>query len=370
MGFTTAAIVGGSILGGVVSGLGAMSAASTQAKAIKKGAAQGAEAIIQGGQVISEGELAAAETIAAGEMQSAETLAAAAQAAAQQQATAARQAVRTQQMAARRATTALTQARDEAINELRTSLEQVQGYQQPYMEVGTGALQSLSDLYGLGPGGEAFGENALEAFRNYPGYQFALQEGIGALDKSAAAKGLLLSGGQIKDVTAFATGLADQTFGQYVQQLMNMALMGQSSANVAGQATLQTGANIANVQTGTAANLANTELGFSRGIAASQQDVGNALAAGTLGAGQAMSTGERNAALALGAGQSNAARAEGNALQQAGQLIGGATQQAGTAQAAGTAGLFNNVGAGLQSAAQNLQTAQFNNALLNYLQSA
>lgn len=61
---------------------------------------------------------------------------------------------------------------------------------------------------------------SIEEMRNMPGYQFALNEGIGAMDKMAAAKGTGLSGGMKKDVLNYAIGLADQTGQQKYQNAL------------------------------------------------------------------------------------------------------------------------------------------------------
>src|SRR5690348_12894293 len=41
-----------------------------------------------------------------------------------------------------------------------------------------------------------------------PGYQFRLDEGNRAIQNSAAAKGMLMSGGTLKDIDRFSQGLA------------------------------------------------------------------------------------------------------------------------------------------------------------------
>lgn len=58
---------------------------------------------------------------------------------------------------------------------------------------------------------EKFHAPSIEEIRGMPGYQFALDEGVNALDKRAAAMGTVNNGGQKKDILTFATGLADQT---------------------------------------------------------------------------------------------------------------------------------------------------------------
>lgn len=62
--------------------------------------------------------------------------------------------------------------------------------------------------------------------RSLPGYQFANEEGIQALDRSAASRGRLNSGRQSKDLLRFGTGLADQTYGSQLARLMGLTQQG------------------------------------------------------------------------------------------------------------------------------------------------
>jgi hypothetical protein len=75
----------------------------------------------------------------------------------------------------------------------------------------------------------------LKNLQNYPGYQFALGQGAQALDRSAASRGLVLSGGQLKDVTSYGQGMADQLFGTYFNQSMQLANLGENAAAQVGQ---------------------------------------------------------------------------------------------------------------------------------------
>jgi len=106
---------------------------------------------------------------------------------------------------------------------------------------------ALASLLGFGPAGSA-GE--LAALQNTPGYQFTQQQGNQALDRTAAAKGLLLSGGQLKDAMAYNQGLAQQTYGNTVNQmqsyqnmqfpeLYNLASLGENAAAGAGSLGMQ-----------------------------------------------------------------------------------------------------------------------------------
>ena len=58
---------------------------------------------------------------------------------------------------------------------------------------------------------KTFKAPSIDEIRAMPGYQFALDQGVQALDKSAAARGTVNSGGQKKEILGFAIGLADQT---------------------------------------------------------------------------------------------------------------------------------------------------------------
>jgi hypothetical protein len=68
----------------------------------------------------------------------------------------------------------------------------------------------------------AFQAPTAEQAQQTPGYQFALQQAMNAMQSSAAAKGTLLTGGTQKDLANYAQGLASQTY----QQTYNNALTG------------------------------------------------------------------------------------------------------------------------------------------------
>lgn len=117
----------------------------------------------------------------------------------------------------------------------------------PFMIPGQGAMGSLAQLYGINPQtGEyspdaAFNEASLAAFRRSPDYQFALREGMGALENSAAARGMLRSGNTLRAITDYGQGLATQTFGNYRGSLAQLASIGAGAAGQAGQAALAGG---------------------------------------------------------------------------------------------------------------------------------
>lgn len=115
----------------------------------------------------------------------------------------------------------------------------------PWRDVGEQALDQL--WQGVQAGDFEVGD--IDVTKD-PGYQFRMQEGIEALDKSAAARGRLLSGAQQKGVTDYAQNLASQEFANaYAREanekarrfniLSGLSSQGQSSAARQAGATSQ-----------------------------------------------------------------------------------------------------------------------------------
>ncbi len=83
---------------------------------------------------------------------------------------------------------------------------------------------------GAGGGGGAqggfgslnFQAPSLDEARNSPGYQFALQQGMRGIESGAASKGTLLTGGTLKALQGFGTGLADQTYGNVFNRALDV----------------------------------------------------------------------------------------------------------------------------------------------------
>lgn len=94
----------------------------------------------------------------------------------------------------------------------------------PYRTGGTAAQNQVYRLLGL-QGADAQNE-AYGQFRTDPGYQFQLDQGIGAIDKSAAARGNLNSGATLKALQQYGQGMADQSYGNYLQRLMGLGQQG------------------------------------------------------------------------------------------------------------------------------------------------
>lgn len=111
-------------------------------------------------------------------------------------------------------------------------MKQNQDNAQPFINGGQGASNLLQSFYGIG-GDQALGQNALARFQQSPDYQFALKGGSDALDNSAAAKGGMISGNQIRAQTEYGAGLATQNLQGYLGRLSTMAGQGiQAAGNV------------------------------------------------------------------------------------------------------------------------------------------
>lgn len=87
--------------------------------------------------------------------------------------------------------------------------------------------------YGQGSGGGGNGGlgDPLSTLQNTPGYQFALQQGLRGVQSSAAAKGTLLTGGTLKALQGYGTGLADQTYQSSVRNALDFSRLGLDAAN-------------------------------------------------------------------------------------------------------------------------------------------
>ena len=127
--------------------------------------------------------------------------------------------------AAKKAGSEQAAAAQQAANRSAAQGEQMRSDLAPYREVGTEALDMYRNMV---LGGD------MSSFQASPGYQFRLGEGINAMDKTAAARGGLLSGAQLKGVQNYAQGLASDEYQQYANRLQNLAQQGQNAATQTG----------------------------------------------------------------------------------------------------------------------------------------
>lgn len=133
---------------------------------------------------------------------------------------------------AKSASKAQAKSADAATAEQRRQFDLSRADQMPWLDTGKWALgQQKNALQGDWSG-----------FTNSPDYQFALDQGFKNMDRSAASRGRLYSGGYGEDLTKFGQGLATQNYGNYMNRLAGLSDTGQTTASGLGVL----GANYAN----------------------------------------------------------------------------------------------------------------------------
>lgn len=173
------------------------------------------------------------------------------------------------------------------------------GYQTPYNEAGTRSLTEYMNALGLnGAEGSA---GALSRFQTSPGYQWQMDQGVAARDRSANARGNLYSGGQLRSLTEYGQGLANQEWQLRLSQLAGLGQMGQQSGNMLSQLAVNRGTTAGNyagaqadVLLGNAANKASTRWGGATMAGNANSNIGSAQAAGITNAASSWNAGLTN----------------------------------------------------------------------------
>lgn len=131
--------------------------------------------------------------------------------------------------------------------------DQQMALQEPYRQAGLTGQNRLMELMGLGGNTGAVGygkysrDFGMQDFQQDPGYAFRLSEGLKGLDRQAAARGGLISGGALKAATQYGQDMGSQeyqnAFNRYqtnrtnqLQPLGNLMASGQSAASNQGSA--------------------------------------------------------------------------------------------------------------------------------------
>lgn len=138
---------------------------------------------------------------------------------------------------------ALEEGRSDALGALKQGGQAHQGLYRR----GVGGIDYYNQLLG-GPGGDP--QQMQQTLEGIPGYQFARDQGVQALDRQANAKGNPYNA---TDVLQFSQGLADQNYFSYLNALQpNFGLAQSGAGGIASNAV-----NQSNVHTNTASNIAN-----------------------------------------------------------------------------------------------------------------
>ena len=144
-----------------------------------------------------------------------------------------------------------------------------------------GSRVERHDLPELGAGGISTSmEEARNRFTTTPGYEFRRDEGLKAVERSAAARGLLESGPTMKAIDRYAEGLASSEFENYANRLASLAGIGQSATSQGAQIGAALSGNISNsIMTG-GANQASSYLAAGQARANTYAGIGNSISGG------------------------------------------------------------------------------------------
>jgi hypothetical protein len=142
--------------------------------------------------------------------------------------------------------------------------------QQPFYEAGVNALPELVKASRYTP-------FSMEQFTADPGYGFRLSEGQKALERSAAARGGLISGGALKAAQRYGQEMGSQeytnAFNRYqaerqarLNPLQSLTGMGQTTANIIGNAGTTMAGNVGEAYMGGANARASGYVGMGNAI--------------------------------------------------------------------------------------------------------
>ena len=180
-----------------------------------------------------------------------------------------------QARASRRAADAQVQSAAESARLQREMFDRQVQLQEPFRQGGITSQNRIMELLGIGGDAAAgdygrYGRDfAMSDYEADPGYAFRLAEGNKALERSAAARGMVMSGQMFKGAQRFGQDLASQEY----QNAFNRYQVNRSNQLNPLQSLMGSGQSAANVVTGAAG------------------DLGRSLGENALGAGNARASG-------------------------------------------------------------------------------
>jgi len=185
---------------------------------------------------------------------------------------------------ASKAAKAQRKAAEAAQRTAESTFDKQAALQEPFRQGGLTAQNQIMQLLGIGGDTTAAGYGSLaksfgtDQFQQDPGYAFRQSEGMKALERSAAARGSLLSGGTMKGIQRFGQDLASQEY----QNAFNRYQVERAARLNPLQSLMGSGQSAANVTTGAAGQMG-------QNVAANQLGAGQARASGYVGVGNALS---------------------------------------------------------------------------------
>jgi hypothetical protein len=170
--------------------------------------------------------------------------------------------------AARDAARATAEATNRATELQRRMYDENVARQKPFYDVGVNALPELVEA-------SKYRNFDMNQFQADPGYAFRLREGQQALDRQAAARGGLISGGALKAATRYGQEMGSQeytnAFNRYqtenaarLNPLQSLTGMSQTTANTLGTAGQTMATNVGNAYINQGVNQGNALLAGSQ----------------------------------------------------------------------------------------------------------
>jgi hypothetical protein len=179
-------------------------------------------------------------------------------------------------------------------------LQQQRIDQAPWLAAGKDALAQLAA--GTQAGGQFLQNFKASDFQEDPGYQFRLNQGTQAIERSAAARGGLLSGAAAKALTRYSQGVASDEYNNaynrfnnnqsnQFNRLASLAGVGQAATNQMGQASQNAYGTIASSGQNASNSIQNNLIGAGNARASAYVGTANAI---TNGIGQYMGYSQNN----------------------------------------------------------------------------
>lgn len=112
-------------------------------------------------------------------------------------------------------------AQQKALDLQKYIFDQTQANYAPWLNIGKQALPQIN---------KAVLKGDMSGFYKSPGYDFRLSEGVKAIDRGAGARGMLNSGARLKALNDYGQGMASAEYGNYLNNLYNVAGLGQTGA--------------------------------------------------------------------------------------------------------------------------------------------
>lgn len=170
-----------------------------------------------------------------------------------------------QASAAKSAAATTAAATDQATELQREMFQQQRQDQEPWRQAGQTALNALI------PMATNYQKFGMDQFQQDPGYAFRLAEGQKALDRSAAARGGLISGGALRAAQRYGQDMGSQeytnAFNRYqternaqINPLQSLAGVGQTATNQLGAAGQNYASNVGNALMNQGANAGNAAM--------------------------------------------------------------------------------------------------------------